>query len=243
VSPTQNEMRERIRKILYSYPEGIPLAAGDREFMLGILGNHPTAEAKIGCGVASIVVRINPVFRQQRGFWVVRKDGSETDFSFEKCLRHPAPEQRLKAAARVAVAPSVIRFKRDFFNAYPVAFCPVTGEPLGPGDCHIDHAPPMTFEAILARFLEESGLTSEQIKVSGPGQDGRIGCEIEDPEIRGKFILFHDRVASLRVVSKRANLSDVKKTVGGLASKGGRLDRSPAHLSQSRCGKHEPIQG
>jgi len=47
--------------------------------------HHPKAQEKIAAGLAGVVVRMHPA-HATRCFFVVRKDGTEEDFSFRKCL-------------------------------------------------------------------------------------------------------------------------------------------------------------
>jgi len=48
---------------------------------------HPKAQEKIGAGVEAVVVKAHPM-HGSKCFFVVRKDGSEEDFSFRKCLEY-----------------------------------------------------------------------------------------------------------------------------------------------------------
>ena len=62
---------------------------------------HPEAEAKIGPGVETIEIRAATY--GTRCFWVMRIDGSCTDFSWRSCLRAPRPIDDFRKAMRWAV--------------------------------------------------------------------------------------------------------------------------------------------
>jgi len=60
--PTKQEVVAAIQFLLHSQPLGEPLAPAHLQLMLSILIDHPTADSKIGCGVAGIEVRTNARF-------------------------------------------------------------------------------------------------------------------------------------------------------------------------------------
>lgn len=83
---TKKALIERVRKILYAYPERGVLTTNDQRFMADLLMHHPDANQKIGGGIARMWVQTNPVYTNTRNFWLERVDGSSTDFSFMECL-------------------------------------------------------------------------------------------------------------------------------------------------------------
>lgn len=209
---TKQELREHIRSIRDCYGDGVIIADEHFDFMLDLLNRHESADIKIGCGVAYMYVKTNEVFKRNREFWLVRTDGSETDFSYEICLKHETKLQKFKSACRTAVAPYVMEFKIRFFTAADgVAICPITSERMTLRDnAHVDHEPPNTFDKIVSDFIQIRGLDVEEIDLI-TAEDGRVRNEIASKVIEADFIRFHNEQANLRVVSKRANLSIVKK--------------------------------
>ena len=109
--------------------------AGDQEFLLDLLALHPEADQKVGVGVDHFDVRQNGT---TVGFWVVRSDQTETDFSFISCLRAPTHEEQVRAAMREAVRDQKFFFRDAEFSAGAV-HCPVTGEALTPETSHVHH--------------------------------------------------------------------------------------------------------
>src|SRR4051812_22321579 len=74
--PTKQAVEGAIQFILHSQPIGEPLAPTHLQFMMAVLEEHPSADIKIGCGVARIEVRINTRFSKNRHFWIIRHDGT-----------------------------------------------------------------------------------------------------------------------------------------------------------------------
>lgn len=209
---TKKVLREYIRKIRDSYLDGQCLNEDDFEFMLDLLNRHEEPEIKIGVGVAYMYVKTNEVFKRNREFWLVRIDGSETDFSFEICLKHETKLQKFKNACRTSVADIVMDFKKDFFDRVgEPSICPVTGEAMTlRRNSHVDHAHPNTFDKIVQDFISLNGLDVNQIELL-TAEDGRVRNEMADKTLEQQFIEFHNRRAKLRVVSKFANLSLAKR--------------------------------
>ncbi|XP_057861419.2 DNA-directed RNA polymerase V subunit 1 isoform X1 [Cryptomeria japonica] len=85
-----NPLMHLMRMILHygRYNSGDRLWPEDeREVLEKVLIHHPEAEAKMGCGVDFIVVDNHAQFSSTRCFYIVRKDGTRTDFSYLKCLK------------------------------------------------------------------------------------------------------------------------------------------------------------
>ncbi|KAH9301252.1 hypothetical protein KI387_012835, partial [Taxus chinensis] len=85
-----NPLMHSMRTILHynSYKSGDRLRPEDeREVLEKVFIHHPDAEAKMGCGVDFIMVDNHTEFSLTRCFYIVRKDGTRTDFSYFKCLK------------------------------------------------------------------------------------------------------------------------------------------------------------
>ena len=206
---TKKSLREHIRKILYSYPDGQILNTVDFTFMLALLERHEDPKRKIGCGVDFMYVKRNPVFKNM-GFWLARTDGTETDFSFEICLKHETKLQKFKSACRTTISDDIISFRDRFFSQSETPTCEVTGDQLHKWDSHVDHVPPMTFDNIVKEFVMDLGIDVEKVELL-TAEDGRVRNELADGMLRDQFRLYHLGVADLRVISPLANLSIVKR--------------------------------
>lgn len=181
----------------------------DEQFIYDLLQMHPRADAKIGAGVREIQIR-----RGWRGgpmFIVVRRDGTETDFSYKKCIRPVTHATMVKAAFREAIAYQVSSIKTAHFKARAdrdgrVA-CPITHELIAWQEAHVDHIPPDTFQSLLGRFLIDRDLALDNIALI-PGYRGE-GYQLP-PDIAAEWTVWHQQHARLRVISAFANIHLVK---------------------------------
>lgn len=213
--PTQKALLERLRSILYSYRDGQAVSYDDMRFLYALVDSyHPSSELKIGIGVARIEVRRNPVYKNNRGFWIVRTDGTDTDFSFMECLRPSSKLDKFRSACRNAVAPIVAQYKAGWWTAAREALCPITGQVMTFADSHVHHAGEWTFDKIVESFLEERHIDLDAVKLTG-SKDGHIGDYFEDARDEYSFVMFHNERADLQVVSAYGNLSVAKKGDNG----------------------------
>lgn len=111
---TQGALKKRIQEILRQYKNEQELSNHDFLFMLEVLKNHPNYNIKNGIGIKKIFVRQNPVYKNTRGFWLSRLDGSETDFSYLECLTETKHEKKFLNACRVAIEPYTQEYKKKF---------------------------------------------------------------------------------------------------------------------------------
>lgn len=209
VFTTKKAVQERCREIIRGARDGEPLGAEVHSFLSALLAGHPQAEHKVKDGVDRFTVGPAPGF-PSRCFWLVRTDGTATDFSFNECLTPTTPLREFKNACRSAVYADILRFKHGRFAAGPV-FCPITGEELALDACHVDHAPPWPFDRIAEEFLESLGVGPEAVDTSGKYADGCVRDTFASEDVAEAFRLFHEARASLRLVSRRANLSLLRR--------------------------------
>ena len=208
---TKSELQERIKRILWRYEDRQTLATDDFEFMLDLLQHHPRAETKMGVGVAHMLVKKNPIYHGTRSFYLVRLDGTETDFSYLECITPTSKRKKVKMACRALVEPYTMEFKQRFFDERGgVAICELTGEKIYFIGSHVDHIPPKTFDALFAQFIDYYGIDIEAIDLKDEFVDNKIQNELADENLSTLWVKWHNEHAELRVVSKCANLSRVK---------------------------------
>lgn len=210
---TKSALQDRIKYILYHWPHGGRLPVGDFDFMMEVLAMHPDAEQKIGVGVDRMEVRRNPVYTNTRGFWVIRTDGSETDFSYLECLKETPHAKRFLNACRVAIEPETMAFKNKFFGELhgEVARCPYTGEVLSFVGSHVDHKAPATFQALVDGFIAANHIDVSLVKINGKAVDGNFQDTFDDPALLRNWLEYHSGHAVLQVVSRTANLSILRR--------------------------------
>lgn len=211
----KTELAEECKRILHGTPVGQSLSGADLQFVRRLIANHPRANEKIGCGICRIEIRRNSQYganKQSVGFWIVRNDGTETDFSYKKCVTPEKSASRsFIAACRGEVRDHIEDFRNRFFRTATSPTCCITGVPITPKDSHVDHSPPYTFERIVSAFVELNNidLDDESLCKKGDGQDtAELSCQI----LRDRWVVFHNSYASLRVISTHANTSIVPKS-------------------------------
>ena len=99
-------------------------------------------------------------------------------------------------AAREAVKTQVAEF-RDQHDFASGLFCPLSGEPLTAGNCHVHHAFPSSFKALAVEFVKQHGVLLMQVKYAL----GRFADEV----LARRWAEFHKQRARLMVVHRGAN--------------------------------------
>lgn len=211
---------QHFRDIRDRYRVNIPIDdAMDHDDLCALLERYDTAildgASKIGAGIDHFEVRVNygSYGGSTKGFWVVRTDGSETDFSFISAVKgEPKPQaQEFSDACRAAVAADILAAKKAVFAEHGDASgcvpCELTDEPITFEQAHTDHAYPK-FGHLVVTFRAARGW-HEAIPdgVLTRAQDGQTTTTFADPTIAEAFRRFHHRSAIMRVVSRGKNLS------------------------------------
>jgi hypothetical protein len=204
-SVTKAVIKKRVSNLLSTWPLNLPIGESDFQLLIGILKDHPDYKQKVGIGVRDIVIQTNPVYKN-RGFYILRKDGSQTDFSYRQCLNPASNKQKFLNACRVAIMPQILQFKETFFGTLmdQEYFCPLSGEKITELNCHIDHKPPNTFKKIIEDFISMSGIDQNTVKIDGAGVDGCVKDTLEDKVLEQRWQAYHGTNCNLRVVSKNA---------------------------------------
>jgi hypothetical protein len=174
--------------------------AQDEDFLRWLLQYHSAAAEKIGCGAHHIEIRPNQ-FRSP-AFWIVRLDGTATDFSFNVCISGAHPRRAVVYnALRNAVVDQVSEFKQKILLAGD-ARCAVTGASLYPSNSHADHVTP--FKDLADQFIASVG-GIDMIPIV-PSADGVMQHHVADGVVKETWQAFHREHAVLRLVTAEANL-------------------------------------
>ena len=216
---TQKAATDYFRMLRDRYPDGVPIEDANDHSDLGALverfdAAHGDSETKAGSGIDHFEVRTNiGAGGATRGFWVIRLDGSETDFSFIWAIRgEPKPlSQEFADACRAAVLSDIRRAKRAFFDEHAdeLGFveCENSGDLLTFDEAHVDHANP-TFSALVIAFREERGWHSEVPEGTlSDAADGQFTTIFARESVVMAFRIAHYRNAKLRIISGPQNLS------------------------------------
>lgn len=200
---TKTEIREYVKSILKRYVSGRILNKNDEEFIISLLENHPSKDEKIGCGIERIEVRFNPP--KHNGFWIIRKDGTQIDFSYLVCIGGSSIKSDCKSVARNEVVPFILEFKQDFFQDNEYNICPITGKEISFLNSHVHHSNE-SFDNLFNEFFKDINLDSIKIVDSGA-----INKLFADRKLAKEWCEFHNSRAKLQVVSVIANLSILEK--------------------------------
>jgi hypothetical protein len=173
---------------------------------------HPDYGTKVGAGVQGFEVQRDKEWGTTRHFVIVRTDGTRTDFSYQKCLMPASRLKLFKQACRHVIADQILHFRDQELANLDGGWlvCPVLGVRVGRDQIHVDHAPPWTFDRLVTDFANTRGVDVDAVILTG-FQDNEIRKGFEDPRLNDEWRLFHKSNARLRLVSKRANLSEIRK--------------------------------
>ncbi len=205
----QSDIVDHIRSIANKYEVGTAFAQEDFLFMLEVLSRHPRSESKIGIGVASMHIKVDRAFGgHNRQFWLVRTDGTETDFSWQKCLRLKPVTDKAKVmeAFRAVVASIVAQYKRTYFSVNGDGNgrirCQKSGEMIAFDEAQVDHVVP--FQILVEQWMESKGLTYAEIELVGKG-DGQYVKVFRDTWLAAEWQKWHTTHAKLRIIKRSEN--------------------------------------
>ncbi len=192
----------------------------DFEFLYALVRRHPYSDNKIGCGIKSFEI-VKTVWNNYC-LYLTRQDGSRTDFSWRECLNATPEDQSMVKAMRKAVDYQILEYLE--IKTFKGQLCCLCNKAVAE---HVDHVPPVTFEAISGQFIKmmENKPCQEQSEAPGGvnrvyhkgiidtySDDGHLGRRIADPIIEKEWQDYHRNQAVLRFLCAFCNLSVVKKT-------------------------------
>lgn len=150
-------------------------------------------------------------YQKYSSFYVKTADGMTYSINYRDCLKAVPTQVKLeppyKTAFQNAVKASLRKFRTTFFKSLGKqtneAAAVLSGAPLvnKKKNSEIIYEGP-TFDELLARFLEEEKLTVDSLSSKYMLQANR-SVEIVCPNMKGKWILFHELNAKLKVVVKQ----------------------------------------
>jgi hypothetical protein len=203
---------EYFRSMLNRHAADQVVNQSDSADLAALLLRHPEATEKIGVGIDHFEVRVPPQFGGLC-FWIVRTDGSATDFSFMTCVRGTGKtvSQEFREACRMAIQNDVAKAKQAYFtrnqDASGRVACEVTGRLLTLEEAHADHREPMRFEVIVAAFLASKNCDEPDSAWLSKSKDAQSVTTFVNEALRDDFRTFHKRLARIRWVEKKENLS------------------------------------
>jgi len=217
---TQKSALDHYKALLHRYQDGDRISdPGDHADLVALVERYDpildqVGEPAKGCGqIGHFERRLNTgTGWSNSGFWVVRLDGSATDFSYIWAVKG-LPGDRSKdfyGACREAVALDLVLAKKRAFaehgDAHGLVACELTGVMVSIDDAHLDHAWP-NFSHIVSGFRAARGWSGDIPDgiVSAPA-DGQTTPTFVDKAVADAFRDYHHNQAMLRILSKSANL-------------------------------------
>lgn len=207
---TKNHVDDYIRKDILNnvkkYPEDSSLDGKDTKFLLDLLEGHHDPDKKIGAGVKKIKIRQDTDFnKRNRKFFIIRVDGTESNFSYKKCITPDSIVKKFQAACREAVSEDILYFKKQKLEECS-PMCPISGKLLNRHNSHVDHARP-EFRNIVEQFIIENKIDIHSVEIEC---EDDMGCHharrFKDKNIRNLFRVFHSENATLQLVFDKENL-------------------------------------
>ncbi len=207
--PTKEAAKTYIQRLMKKYPDDSILDLPVFEFVFDLLRRHPSLPKKLGCGVAKFTVRRVPPWYRNRAFYIIRNDGTGTEFSFMECLSPRPHAIRFQNACRTAIADQIVEFVERSFALDECVQCAITGAPLTRKACHVDHDPP--FRNLVRQFIETEKIVIDEVRIDGEA-DNVTTDYFGDSLLAKRFSAFHRDHAKLRLVTSAANLGRRRNT-------------------------------
>ena len=217
---TQKSALAHYQDLLHRYQDGDRISAPeDQADLVALIDRYDpildqVGEPAKGCGqICHFDRRRNTgTAWSNSGFWVVRQDGSETDFSYIWAVKG-LPGGRSKdfyGACREAVALDLVLAKKRAFAQYGDdrgrVECELTGVMVTIDDALLDHAWP-NFSHLVSGFRAARGWSRDiPVGVVSPPADGQMTPTFIDTAVADAFRTYHHDQAMLRILSRTANL-------------------------------------
>ena len=177
-----------------------------RFLMKYIFPYHPEWKDKEGVGIDHIEVR--PDGYGHKCFYLIRKDSTVTDISYLTSITPPSKKEQVRTACRTAIRPIIKEIKNSVKLPYR---CPITGDIITSMEyIQIDHYD-MEFNDVFELWIKDKDLDWLYEDVIKSNVDGSTITSFKDESIIKDFIEFHNTHTHLRPVSKKANLSVLKR--------------------------------
>lgn len=211
--PTQTAARQHFKEMLSRYEDDTPITdAGDHADLCALLERYDLLIAngplKTGAGIARFDKRKSFVKGfPTRGFWVVRINDTDTDFSYiDAIIGSPRPQsQEFYDACHGAISQDLRHAKERQFEQFSdendCLPCDATGVLVTFTNAHLSHAHP-AFVSLVRAFRDMRGW-GEAVPAGtlSPSADRQISSSFTDPRDAEAFKTFHHATAIMRIVA------------------------------------------
>jgi hypothetical protein len=224
--PTQGAAIRHFMELRDRHPLYTPIEdPDDHEDLVALLERYDASilddPLKAGQGIRHFETRINEAHGgKTTGFWVVRDDGSETDFSFYKAVaaRSMTQAEQFTDACRSAVdedmAAAKLRYFADHEGGDQRVTCPVTGMRLRRSETRADYT--LTpFRELAQQFRDAQGWDMDTAAAAVTrAADAQTTATFCDPNVADAFRRYHHSRAKVRVVSKSTTPTQARADAG-----------------------------
>ncbi|RWQ37046.1 MAG: DUF3223 domain-containing protein [Mesorhizobium sp.] len=212
--PNKRSAENHFRSMRDRWPRNVVIdAADDHDDLCALLERYDetitTGPSKTGCGVDHFVTRENSVHGGiSIGFWVIRTDRSETDFSFIDAVAGLPrnTDAQFVEACRESVFPELMAAKEAFFRTHGDVSgqvpCAVTGHLISFDAARVDHAPKTLRDLAWEFRLREGWGSAIPDGIISRPLDAQLETTFVDMNAMVRFTAFHRTHATLRMVSK-----------------------------------------
>lgn len=214
--PTHAAFKDHVKKMLEDIPLGDVIREPEHSFLIQFVHRHKTAAEKIGAGIDHFKALTNTNYGgRTKCFYLFRKDGTQTDFSYQKCLPTPTLWEEFVDALSGSVMDLMIQSREQAFGNKNEILCPVKNIPMVRSVSYIDHAAPYTFDVLVEKFVDEEWLHEEN-PPAVEGANSLTGRRLADKEMEKRWRYFYSTHATLLVISKEAHIerNAMSKNVG-----------------------------
>jgi hypothetical protein len=195
VFKAKKDLLARLKEMLHAAPLGVELDLPQHEFLMELLKRHPEAKKKIGPGVKAF--RVTTSEFKNRCFEVIREDGTETDFSYLKCVSEKTAWSEFTHALRDLVKHQVWEAKEKVFLWDEVIT--LGGETVTREETRVEYLSPDTFGWLAEEFSLTEKLDKNNLPL-GPSPDG--GKVLVDPALEARWQAFHEKRAKFEILSE-----------------------------------------
>jgi len=149
----------------------------EKLFLFGLIKNHPDFYSKRGVGIKDFFIK--KTAWGSMGFWILRNDNSETDFSYKQCLTPRTKLQEIKYACRTAIEDDILAHKI-----------------LGVG--YVAHHKNISFKEIFEEWIKDKKIEDLLLEDL---RDNQVKIRFKDKAIAEDFRTFHNKLAEIEEIS------------------------------------------
>jgi hypothetical protein len=212
---SKTELQKYCTLILKNEKLNKSLDGNSFEVINDVLKLHHNYSEKVGIGNYKIGIRECFINKRNRQFYIIRGNGTNTDFSFYKCISRPSKLTSIKSSLRESIKDQVIKYKEQLFidnqDDNNNIICQETFSYIKRSNSHLDHYP-LHFDTIVYNWLKSININLSDIELL-PMQDNKAAHFLKNYNLKKNFYDYHKQNAKYRIVLDKVNLKREKSKV------------------------------